>query len=224
MLNDFLYINLFPLSGWEIGRNILLALACGLFISWIYRKSYHGAGYPTNFVKSLILLTMITAIVLMVIGNNLARAFGLVGAMSIIRFRTAVKDTIDIVFIFFALAVGMAVGVGYFKIAILSTLLIGLIILILARTDLPFGMQSDVLLQFTYSGRDSDSPSYLSVLHEYCRSLKVVNARTIGESENLELSYSIRLKKNKDNIGMIRGLKKIPEVKNINLYFDEEEI
>ena len=76
---------------------------------------------------------MITAIVLMVIGNNLARAFGLVGAMSIIRFRTAVKDTQDIVFIFFSLAVGMAAGVGYHLIAICGTVFVSLTMLVLTQ-------------------------------------------------------------------------------------------
>jgi hypothetical protein len=88
-----------------------VALFAGLILTCLYRITYKGAGYTAGFVGSIILLTLITALVIMVIGNNLARAFGLVGAMSIIRFRTAVKDVMDIVFIFFALAVGMASGV-----------------------------------------------------------------------------------------------------------------
>src|SRR6478736_3572303 len=82
-----------------IGR-LLVALFCGVMISLFYRITYKGYSYSSTFVNSIILLTMITTIVIMVIGNNLAAAFGLVGAMSIIRFRTAVKDTQDIMFIF----------------------------------------------------------------------------------------------------------------------------
>jgi len=105
-------MDLFPVTGFEIITNITVALVCGLFISWLYRHTYKGPGYSITFVNSMVFLAMITAVVILVIGNNLARAFGLVGAMSIIRFRTAVKETQDIVYIFFALSVGMAAGVG----------------------------------------------------------------------------------------------------------------
>ena len=76
-------------------------------------------------MSSLVTLAMITAVVIMAIGNNLARAFGLVGAMSIIRFRTAVKDTQDLVFIFLALAMGSAAGVGFHRLAVVATLVVG---------------------------------------------------------------------------------------------------
>jgi len=77
--------------------NLVMALICGFIISIIYRWTYRGPHYSTSYVHSMVILAMVTALVIMVIGNNLARAFGLVGAMSIIRFRTAVKDTQDIV-------------------------------------------------------------------------------------------------------------------------------
>ncbi|MCD4664693.1 MAG: DUF4956 domain-containing protein, partial [Bacteroidales bacterium] len=128
MFNELQNINLFPTTGSTIIINILIALLCGLFIAWLYRKTYKGPGYSIGFLNSIVLLAMITSVVIMVIGNNLARAFGLVGTMSIIRFRTAIKDTQDIVYIFFGLAVGMAAGVGYYKIAIIGTLFIGFIL------------------------------------------------------------------------------------------------
>jgi len=117
--------------GLAIG-DLAIALLCGFLISLLYRWTYRGPAYSTTFVSSLASLSMITALVIMVIGNNLARAFGLVGALSIIRFRTAVKDTQDIVFIFFALAVGMAAGVGLHLSAIAGTLFIGLSIFVKA--------------------------------------------------------------------------------------------
>ena len=160
----------------------------------------------------------------MAIGNNLARAFGLVGAMSIIRFRTAVKDTIDIVFIFFALAVGMAAGVGYHKIAIIGSLSVGAIILLLTYLNLPLTRHGDILLQFVTGDFPDASPPYLSVLQAHCRSHRVVNVRTIGESANLELSYSIRLKKAEGNVELVRALKKIAGVGHVTLYYDEEDI
>src|SRR5210317_2112802 len=113
--------------------NLIVALLCGFMISLVYRIIYRGPHYSTSFVQAMVILSMITSLVIMVIGNNLARAFGLVGAMSIIRFRTAVKDTQDIIFIFFALAAGMAAGVGLKGLAFLGTILISLILLSLNK-------------------------------------------------------------------------------------------
>jgi uncharacterized membrane protein YhiD involved in acid resistance len=98
----------------------------------------------------IIVLALITSVVIMVIGNNLARAFGLVGAMSIIRFRTAIKETQDIIFIFFALAIGMASGVGLHALALASTIFIGLILFVLTKTSAASPSKKDFLLQFSF--------------------------------------------------------------------------
>src|SRR5690554_6897594 len=116
----------------DIFRHLMVALVCGILISLLYRWTYRGLSYSSTFVNTIILLTMIMSVVIMVIGNNLATAFGLVGAMSIIRFRTAIKDTQDIMFIFFALAIGLACGVGLFSVAIVGTLVIGVIFYVVA--------------------------------------------------------------------------------------------
>ena len=86
----------------DVLLNLLVALLCGLVIAQTYKLTFGGASYSKSISNSLVVLAMITTVVIIVIGNNLARAFGLVGAMSIIRFRTAVKDPMDIVFIFFS--------------------------------------------------------------------------------------------------------------------------
>src|SRR3990172_4384220 len=117
----------------QVVANLLVALACGFIISLSYRTTSGGANYSPAFVRANVVLSMITALVIMVIGNNLARAFGLVGAMSIIRFRTAVKDIQDIIYIFFALAAGMAAGVGLKAIALFGTLFISGIMVLLYR-------------------------------------------------------------------------------------------
>lgn len=224
MINELTSLNLFPVSILEIMTNITVALICGLFIAWIYKKSYRGAGYQVAFVNSMIILTMITAIVIMVIGNNLARAFGLVGAMSIIRFRTAVKDTQDIVFIFFGLAIGMASGVGYFKIAIFGTLFIGTIIMLLVKSNITSTRSEDYLLQFIYYSNEQDRPTYMPVFNKYCHKHRIINSKAIKNSDNLELSFYVRFKNKKKSPQFIRELSGTDGVDNINLFFDEEQI
>jgi uncharacterized membrane protein YhiD involved in acid resistance len=218
-------LSLYPTTGGEIVANISVALLCGLLISWIYRRTYRGPGYSVSFVNSIVLLAMITSLVIMVIGNNLARAFGLVGAMSIIRFRTPIKDTHDIVYIFFGLAAGMAAGVGYHKIAIIGTLFVGAVIYLFSKTNLTAPGQEEYLLQFSFSANGDDAPTYQPVLKRHCRRHQLVNVRSLAdEQESLELSYYVRFRDRKRNEEFMRDLRAVPGVDQINLFFDEERL
>ena len=223
MLNDFQQISVYSITSADLLLNIFVAFACGIFISWLYKATYKGPGYSVSFVNSIVLLSMITAIVIMVIGNNLARAFGLVGAMSIIRFRTAVKETQDIVYIFFGLAIGMAAGVGYHKIAIFGTLIIGLVIFVFSKSRITGSIQEEYLLQFMYTGNNSSNPPYGSVIDNYCRKSKVINIKSVGEDETVELSYYVKLKKKEDSDLFIRELRQVDGVDYVNLFFDEQQ-
>jgi uncharacterized membrane protein YhiD involved in acid resistance len=202
--------------------NLVIALLCGIIISIFYRKSYNGPGYQASYVNSLILLVIVTSLVIMVIGNNLARAFGLVGAMSIIRFRTAVKETMDIIYIFFALATGMAVGVGLHGLALFSSVFVGLITLVLTKSNFATPVKSDLLLQFTFKVNGDDTKAYNDVIDKYCRRSKLINAKTLGESNMMELSYYLGFRDKAKSTNFVRELKKVSGVQQVNLFFDEE--
>lgn len=208
----------------DVFGRLLIALICGLMISVFYRLSYRGLSYSSTFVNALILLTMITSVVIMVIGNNLAAAFGLVGAMSIIRFRTAVKDTQDIMFIFFALAIGLACGVDFTSVAVAGTLFIGTVFLVIVRVNLSAPRRRDFLLQLMISGEQTDNTELDEILGKYCGRFKVVNVKAVGEEANnmLEVSYYIKLKREDNSQVFIKEVKSVKGVKYANLFFDEE--
>jgi uncharacterized membrane protein YhiD involved in acid resistance len=225
MFDELQQLNLFSLSYAEIFFRLTTALIAGVMVMWFYRKSYRGAGFASGLVNSLLLLTMITALVMMVIGNNLARAFGLVGAMSIIRFRTAVKDTIDIVFIFFALAAGMAAGVGYYKIAFAGIIFIGLTAYIISKLSISNPHKEEFLLQFSFSPNGMQEPEYLSVLNKFCKSHKVINVKSVDpEAEQLDMAFYVRLRNRDNSSEFVRSLRKSPGVNSINLFFDEDPV
>ena len=119
----------------QIVLNIVVTFVLSFVIALVYKKTHKGLSYSQSFVFTLVLMSVIVSVVMMIIGNSLARAFGLLGAFSIIRFRTAVKDTKDTGYIFFALAIGMAVGTGSYNIAVVGTILILLVILILDKIN-----------------------------------------------------------------------------------------
>src|SRR5204863_9015498 len=139
--------------------NLATAFACGLLMSWLYRHTYRGTAYSMTFDRAMVTLTIITAIVIAVIGNNLARAFGLVGAMSIIRFRTAVKDAQDLVFIFFSLAVGLAAGVGLHALALGGTVFVGAIIAVMARMNYGALDQRELVVQLRFDTTSGQEPA-----------------------------------------------------------------
>ena len=119
----------------EIVINLILSFLLGLLISFVYKKTHKGMSYSQSFMITNIFICLIVCMVIMIIGNNLARAFALVGALSIIRFRTVIKDTKDIAFIFWSLAAGMACGTGSYFIALIGSLIITIVAFILFKTN-----------------------------------------------------------------------------------------
>jgi len=224
MLENLQSINVFAPTISEIVINILISLLCSFFITFIYRVSYKGPGYSDSFVNSIIFLSLITSLVIMVIGNNLARAFGLVGAMSIIRFRTAIKETLDIVYIFFGLAIGMAAGVGYHRLAIVGSLFIGTILFLFSKTNLFTLRKEQYLLQFSFFLNEKKASECLSVLENFCSRFDIINIKTTEETSLAEYSYYVSFKKKSSANRFVEELRNVSGVKNINLFFDEEKI
>ncbi|MCB0635461.1 MAG: DUF4956 domain-containing protein [Lewinella sp.] len=222
MLEEFQQIDVFRPSIFDFAANLLISLACGIVIALVYRFTYRGGSYSPTFVNSLVLLSLITTVVILVIGNNLARAFGLVGAMSIIRFRTAVRDVQDIVFIFFSLCIGMAAGVGLNSIALLGTLFIGLVILLLDGTEFGRPVHLKHLLQLTYTGTPAQEASLRQLLGQYCRTTQLVNLRQLHDQEYVEAFYHLSLRRSRKEQDFMADLRKLGFVTQVNLFFEEE--
>lgn len=114
---------------------IAMIFACivGLFIFYIYKKTFSGVMYSTSFALSLIGLSLITTLVILAVSSNVVLSLGMVGALSIVRFRTAIKDPAEIVFLFWALAIGIVIGAGMIPLAVVGSIIIGIILLIFAN-------------------------------------------------------------------------------------------
>lgn len=225
MLTEFENIFNFTLTIGTVIENLFVALICSLIIAIFYRLTYRGPGFSVSFIHSLVFLSLITSIVIMVIGNNLARAFGLVGAMSIIRFRTPVKEVMDIVYIFFSLAIGMAAGVGLHFVAFWGTLFIGIVLITLTRTNFLSVKKGKYLLQFIYSSvQNKEEPPYLSIIKKFCKRYSLLNIKSIGTENELELSYYVDLKDKNLNTVFMSELKSIDDISNISFYFNDESI
>ena len=193
----------------EILINLIIAFFLGFIISLVYKKTHKGLSYSQSFVLTNIFVCVIVSMVIMVIGNNLARAFALVGALSIIRFRTVVKDTKDTAFIFWSLAAGMASGTGSYFLAISGTAVISMIALVLYYTNYGSIFKSEFIIQFRSRNSAKNKKNYNKIFSEYCKSSTLLNAESSGDGESLKLSFDIVLKENKTYDEFIQKLSQV---------------
>lgn len=221
ILQEMQQVDIFRPSIFEFVANLLVALMCGTLISLVYRFIRRKANPPPAFPNALVLLCLITAIVTLVIGNNLARAFGLVGTMSIIRFRTAVRDVEDIVFIFFSLAMGMAAGVSLNSVALIGTILICLVILILhSFSDAPSQPAPLGFLQITHGAAPTVQPALQKIFKQHARRIKLLNSQGAPDKDEVESLYQLVLRNPKRQDEFLIALRAAESVTSVNLFFE----
>ena len=190
ILSDFLTLPPLVALGTDALR-LLLSFALSIFIVNIYQWT-HTKVPQKSFTDTLIILSMLISVVMVIIGDSIARAFSLVGALSIIRFRTAIQDPRDIGFVFYALAVGMAVGAGNPSVAILATFLIGIIILGIYHWHQRFGNNNEFSLEFCLPPDQNLETVYQPTFDKHLVYERLIEKR-IKKSQLVELTFRVRL-------------------------------
>lgn len=205
--------NFQDLTGEFTVTDVVLALVLGFalsaFIGWIYKITHRGSSYTQSFVFTLVLNGMVVAVVMLIVGSNIARAFSLVGALSIIRFRNAVKESRDVGFIFFTMAVGMAVGTRFYLLAIIATVVISLIILLMTRFNW-FARQiaSQILRVQVPNGAPFDHLFDQAFL-KYTSTSELLSVDSVQGGALTELTYSLGLKKPNQVQDFLAEIKKL---------------
>ena len=194
---------------------LLLSFALSIFIVNIYLWT-HTKVPQKSFTDTLILLCMIISVVMVIIGDSIARAFSLVGALSIIRFRTAIQDPRDIGFVFYALAVGMAVGAGNPSVAILTTFLIGAIILCMYHWHQRFGTDNEFSVEFCLPPDRNSETVYRSVFDKHLIYERLLEKR-IKKTQMVELTYRIRLENPQEWLTFFNELSGIENVTEVRM-------
>ena len=197
--------------------NLVFALCAGLIIGVIYKKTHKGLSYSQSFVVTLVLMCITVSAVMMVIGSNLARAFALVGALTIVRFRTVVKDTKDTAFIFFALTQGIASGTGNYVLTVFSTFFIGTVALVLAKTNFGSMHRSEFILRFRFNRESGDEQAYIDLILEKASKSTIIHIEPSGDGVYLTLTYDLSLKSGISSQDIVTGLNSIPGIDNVNL-------
>lgn len=202
--------------------HVLLAFVLSKPLAWVYVWTHHGMSYSRSFVQALVLLAMIVTIVMLAIGDSLARAFGLFGALALIRFRTPIKDSRDTVFLFLSVAVGITVGVQNVPLAVVGT---GVTLLVAAYLfGVRFGerLSHDGVLRFSMPAQGEQELRLRQVMHHYCRHFALVNLRDSRREGAMDFSYQLRLHDPGASAGLVADVRAIPGTGDVQLLLQNE--
>ena len=204
--------------------NIAMSFILALIISLIYRKTHKGLSYSQTFVISLVILCTLSSVIMMVIGNVLIIAIALLGAFTIIRFRTAIKDPKDVSFILFSLIVGMAVGTGSYDIGIVATIMISLIIYFLDKINFGSITKHDYVLTFSLNKEKTHSDVYESLFKKYLKFNDLLNINTQQEGKVMNFTFNIKFLSNIKMDDFIKELCSLDYLNNVDLIATKNDI
>lgn len=207
---------------WEqVLLSLVLAFVLGKVIALAYEWTYEGLSYQRSFVQSLVLGALVSATLMLAIGDNLARGLGIMGTMALVRFRTNVRDARDMIFIFAALAVGVASGVQAFSVALLGALTFSLAAAVVEWS--PFGRRQrfDGMIRFWLPRGGPDGEAVTAALEPHCRSFVLVALRDLSQGEALEYAYQVRLKRRDGQHALMRALEALEGIGGLNMLLQD---
>lgn len=190
--------NVSAVSLFDMALALVLSIGLGMFIFLVYKKTYQGVMYSSGFGVTLIALTMITTLVILAVTSNVVLSLGMVGALSIVRFRTAIKEPLDIAFLFWAIAGGIVLAAGMIPLAVIGSVIIGVVLLIFVNQK-PHCIPYIVIIQCDGHESESAAKAYLEEMTQRC----TVKSKS-AQKGSLELTMEIRLRS--DNTDFINTL------------------
>ena len=196
--------NVTSVSVLDMVLTLLLAFLLGLFIYFVYKKTFSGVMYSAGFGVTLIALTMITALVILAVTSNVVLSLGMVGALSIVRFRTAIKEPLDIAFLCWSIAVGIVLAAGLIPLAVFGSAVIGIVLIVFVNKK-SYTNPYIVVLQCEDHDSEVHAKEYLDQHTNKC----VVKSKS-AQKGLIELNLEIRLKE--DNTDFINELADMPKV------------
>ena len=212
-----------PTLSWEqIVANILVSGILGFLIFISYMISHRGTIYSKKFNVSLVVLTVLTSMVMTVIGNNVALSLGMVGALSIVRFRTAIKDSRDTVYIFWTIIVGICCGVGDFIVAGIGSAFVFILFLIFGA------IKNNNRMLVIIRGNRTKEAQIQAVMYKFFGAKAVLRVKN-STTESIEFIYEITAKllsqaERKNNIGICDEIYKIGNIEYVNTVMQNDEV
>jgi uncharacterized membrane protein YhiD involved in acid resistance len=207
-----------PASLLTLTSRIVLAFILGGAVAALYHRTHRSQPYAPTFPRTLVLLSILIAMVTQVIGDNVARAFSLVGALSIVRFRTIVQDTQDTAFVIFAVIVGMAAGADHLWVAIVGLVVVGIAIMVLRPRDKPSFLSSEdgELVLRVAIGTHPDAIAR-DLLARFLQKAEISSVTTAKQGSALEVAYRVRLRPGTMAVDMVQELNRTEGIQGVEL-------
>jgi hypothetical protein len=210
-------------SIYEMIVNLIISFFNGMVLSLTYQKTHKGLSYSQSFTQTIVLISVIVALIMMIIGGSLARAFALVGALSIVRFRTVLKDTKDLTYIFASLGLGMAAGTSNYYLSLIGLVFIILISIIFYYTNYGSFYKSDFILRFRLiSG--SDTSTLLEIMDDLCKRSNLIHVDVSADGTSSIQTYDISLKKEHDQFDLTSSISKLENISEVVLIAAKNDI
>jgi len=210
--------------GWDLAlAALLLALALCVVIAWVYTLTYQGLSYLRGFAQTLAVGGIVSALVMMAIGSDVGRGLGLVGALTIIRFRTTLKDTRDLLFVFASLVVGVACGVFAFGVAIVGTAVFSAAVMYVTWSSFGSRREFNAILKLHLPSNPFQQRAFTEVLRRHCRNFALINLREAGD-EIQEHSYHLSLLRAEAKVSLLHDVGALPGVGAVTLLMQDTSL
>ena len=203
---------------------LALSFVLGLGITWIYRFTHRGVSYSQGYAHTLVIMTTVVSMIMLIIGSNIARAFALVGALSVIRFRNAMKETRDTGFVFLGMAVGMAVGTRFYLLAVFSTAVLSAFIVALYKFNM-FAKEIRERILRVQVPADHDHEAVLEEpFRKFLDEQRIISIETVRAGALNEVVYSVVMKRNASPQALLEAIRARNGNQKATLILGQQEI
>lgn len=187
---------------------IVFSFLIGMFIFFVYKKTFNGVLYSANFGLSLIGMCMIATVLIMAVSSNVVLSLGMVGALSIVRFRTAIKEPMDILFLFWAISTGIILATGMIPLAVFGSIAIGAVLLIFANKN---GKDQPYLL--IVNMKDSETEKDVMKIVSENTEKNIIKSKTFSKNGNAELTIEVQLRENESSF--VKSISNLEDIENV---------
>ncbi|CAN5258417.1 hypothetical protein BH23VER1_BH23VER1_18670 [soil metagenome] len=208
----------------EIFYSLCLSFVLGMVVATVYRWTHSGFSYARSFLHTIVLAAIVITIMIMAIGNNMARGLGILGAMAFIRFRTPIRDPRDIIFLFSALAIGISSGAQVYLVAIIGTLFFSTAAIFLAHSPFASRREFEGLLRFMLPKGTPAANQLPEIFDRFCSNADMVAMRDAIQGEVDEFSYQVRLLDPSYKTDLIDAVAKLEGVSEVSLVMNRTTV
>jgi hypothetical protein len=208
----------------DVALALCLSFTLSLVVAWVYRATHQGVSYSQQYVHTLVLMGTVVSLIILIIGSNVARAFALGGALSLIRFRNAMKETRDVGFIFLIMALGMAVGTRFYLLAIFACVTISLFLLGMARLNLFAKDIAERILRVQFPVDRDYERAFEEPFRTHLEQHRVIAVETVRAGALQEVVLSVVLKKATTPSALLEALRACNENHKVSLILGQQSV